>query len=313
MYPLSRRGFLALAAAASAALIAGALQYLGAREGLSLAVEFNDHAAAAWVALEKGWFEEAGVGARKVLSFRTGLELAQAMARGDVDAAWACLGPLILLRAKGVPVKVVAMAHTHGYALLARPEIGALEGKVAASPGPGSPCYLLLELFLRSHGVSGVEVKRMPPYIAVNALLSGQIDAAALPEHYATIAEFKGMRALARSQDLWPQMPGSFLAVREELVEERSELVRRLVRLNVESTKYLLENLEESAEIVAEKLGASEDVVLESMRKMGYGWRVDMGEVQRYIDLLAEFGVIEEDFDAGELVDLTFLEEVGEG
>ena len=288
--------------------------YVGVgQEAIDVAVEFNAHSAAAWVALEEGWFGEAGVRVGRVLSFRTGLELAQAMARGDVKAAWACLGPLIVIRAKGVPVKVVAMTHTHGYALLARPEIERVEelkGRVVASPGPGSPCYLLLALVLRGRNVSEVQVKRMPPYIALNALLSGQIDAAALPEHYATIAASKGMRVLVRSQDLWPEMPGSFLAVREELIEENPELVRRLVELNIMGTQYLLKHPEESAEIVAEKLGTSRELMLESMRNLGYDWHVNLDEVQRYIDLLAELGVIEESFDASELVDMRFLEEV---
>jgi NitT/TauT family transport system substrate-binding protein len=72
-----------------------------------MAVEFNDHFAAAWIALDKGFFEEEGLNVTRLETFTTGLELSVALTKGDVDVAWACSGPLILARAQGVPIVVV--------------------------------------------------------------------------------------------------------------------------------------------------------------------------------------------------------------
>jgi len=53
-----------------------------------MAVEFNDHSAAAWIARDRGWFEEEGLGVTRFETFTSGLELSAALARGDVDVAW---------------------------------------------------------------------------------------------------------------------------------------------------------------------------------------------------------------------------------
>ena len=55
---------------------------------IAMAVEFNDHSAAAWIALDRGWFEEEGLGVTRFETFTSGLELSAALARGDVDVAW---------------------------------------------------------------------------------------------------------------------------------------------------------------------------------------------------------------------------------
>jgi len=66
------------------------LSSLSARAGqVAMAVEFNDHFAAAWIALDKGWFEEEGLNVTRLETFTTGLELSAALTRGDVDVAWA--------------------------------------------------------------------------------------------------------------------------------------------------------------------------------------------------------------------------------
>ncbi|RLF04817.1 MAG: hypothetical protein DRJ60_06565, partial [Thermoprotei archaeon] len=94
---------------------------------ISMAVEFNDHSAAAWIALDKGWFKEEGLNVTTLETFTTGLELAAALTKGDVDVAWACLGPLLLAYARGVPIVVVAQAHLHGYAIVGRPGIESID------------------------------------------------------------------------------------------------------------------------------------------------------------------------------------------
>jgi ABC-type nitrate/sulfonate/bicarbonate transport system substrate-binding protein len=57
------------------------------RPAIRMAVEFNNHAASAYVALAKGWFEEAGIESVAYESYVTGMALAAAMARGDIQVA----------------------------------------------------------------------------------------------------------------------------------------------------------------------------------------------------------------------------------
>ena len=281
-------------------------------DNLRMAVEFNDHSAAAWVAIDKGIFEELGLNVTYLETFRTGLELSAAMMRGDVDVAWACLGPVIMAYSNGLPIKVVAGTHLQGYAIVARSEFeepSQLDGGVLACPGKGSPCYLLLKLFVERHGLN-YTLMYLRPDLAVNALITGQIDAAALPEHYVTLAVRRGeCRVLAQSQDLWPNMPGSVLVVREDLIEEKPELVSKLVQATIKATCLIEDDFEGSASVVASRLGLTLDEALESMSHLEYDVKVDLAEYQRYIDLMAQYGCIPQSFNASNLVDLSFLGE----
>jgi ABC-type nitrate/sulfonate/bicarbonate transport system substrate-binding protein len=57
------------------------------RPTVRMAVEFNNHAASAYVAMAKGWFEEAGIESVAYESYVAGMALAAAMARGDIQVA----------------------------------------------------------------------------------------------------------------------------------------------------------------------------------------------------------------------------------
>jgi len=286
--------------------------HLHESRNIAMAIEFNDHSAAAWIALSKDWFKDVGINVSKLITFRTGLELAAAMARGDIPIAWACLGPIIVLKSKGVPIKVLSMAHLHGYAIVARPHIRMakdLNGKVVATPGPGSPCWLLLKIVEEQYNLS-LNIKKIPPYEALNMLLSRQVDAAAIPEHYVSLAESQGMKVLIRSQNIWPKMPGSVIAVREEFLRSHPDIVKNIIKITLKSINYINSEFNESVSIVASKLGIPRDVMYKSMKNLNYTWSIDIEEVQRYIDLLAKYGAIDKSFSANEILDLTLLNEI---
>jgi len=299
-------------------LVSGAYLYASLRSGksasISMAVELNDHSAAAWVALRKGWFEEEGLNVTNLTTFQSGLEVATAMARGDVQVAWVCLGPALMMYSSGVPIKILAMTHLNGYAIVARPEIAdvsQLSGKPVAASGPGTPTWLLLQMVIEKYNLSGVRVMKMPPYSGLNALLSGQVAAASLPEHLATIAEVSGMRVLLRSQDVWPDMPGSVLAVREDFLVSSPEAALKLVRLTAKAIDFINANFEESARIVASSLGVDEELMLRSMRNLNFTTSIDIRAVQEYADLLYKFGALESPLRVDGVVDLTYLREAG--
>lgn len=280
---------------------------------ISMAVEFNTHSAAAWVALDKGIFIEEGLNVTSLQTFITGVELAAALTRGDVEVAWACLGPLVSAYSIGLPIVVIAQAHLHGYALVARPgieDINHLNGGVIAHPGVGSPTYLLLRMLIDERKLN-VTLKSMKPPAIVNALMTGQVDAAALPEHYVTLAVRRGgCKVLLRGQDIWPDMPGSFLVIKRELLENDPEKVVKLVRATVKATEFIRNHFKESARIVADKLNISFEEALESMSWLDYLNEIDVAQVERYVDLMVKYGVIEKPIDVSQFINTTILSSV---
>lgn len=166
------------------------------RAAVKMAVEFNNHAAPAYVAQAKGWFEEAGIESAAYESYVTGIALASAMARGDIQVAFMCLVPAITAYANAqVPVRIIAGTHRYGYGLVADPRrIKAVEDAQDRNIRIG---------FVREGGTTDVflqrvidryrlerervlpKIRRMTPPKQVLAVRLGQLDVAVLPEHHA--------------------------------------------------------------------------------------------------------------------------------
>ena len=279
---------------------------------IGMAVEFNDHAACAYVAKENGWYEAEGINLTTYESYATGMRLTSALARGDIEVAYICLAPAIMAYARGVPVVIVSGTHKHGYGLVASPDIvniSDLNGATIGCVREGGPADLLLNRMIREYGLKDVRIQRMNPLKQVIALETGRIDAAFLPEHHATVAESKGFTMLITSHELWHEMQGSVLVVKRELIEDDPETVRRLVRVTERATTWVNENPDDAARILAEELDSDPAVIRRSMSRLNYTTEIDLGFVQEMIDFMAELGYIDEGIRADDMLDTEFLQE----
>ena len=305
---------------------------------IGMAVEFMDHAACAYIAQEKGWFEDEGLELSAYESYVTGMALAAALARGDIQVAYICLVPAISAYANaGVSIKIVAGTHKYGYALVVDPDkiktIKDLEkpgiriGCVREGGAVDVTLHRVIEKYQLDEGKVLSKVQRMNPPKQVLAIKIGQLDAAFLPEHHATMAEEFGFKMLLMSQDVWPQMQGSVLVVKEELIMDHPDTVRRLVKVSQRATDWANEHPNEAAEIVAEQLSATgekifpaeaaevaaklaitPEVIYRSMNRLDYTTGIDPEVVQDTIDYMAELGYIKSSFNAEDILDLRFLE-----
>lgn len=300
-------------------------------ENIRIAVEFNNHAAPAYLAKHFDWFREAGLNTTTFNSYVTGVALANALARGDVDAAYVCLGPALLAYARGVDVVIVSGTHLHGYAIISRQDITSpkdLEGKKVGVVEAGSNADILFQLTVEKYGLDlgKVDIRRGNPPILTTLLWTGQVDAIVVPEHWATVASSrKGFHVLLRSQDVWSNMQGSVLIVKRELLEKKPEVVEKLVEITEKGIKFIKENKDEAAKIVLEEISKasplgvepklvveassplSQNMMLESMRKLDYSLRVDLDAVKQYVEILYRLRYIESKIDVDKIVDLRFV------
>jgi len=305
---------------------------------IGMAVEFMDHAACAYISQDKGWFEEAGLNLTAYESYVSGMALASALARGDVEVAYVCLVPAINAYANaGVPIKVVAGTHKYGYGLvsntdkiktvedLEKPDIRL--GCVREGGAVDVLLHKIIDTYHLNEGKVLANVQRMNPPKQVLAMKTGQLDAAMLPEQWATMAEGFGFKMLLMSQDVWPDMQGSVLVVKEDLIEKNPAAVRKLINVSQRATDWGNQNPEEAAEVVARRLQATgsevlpveladdssslaitPEVLLRSMQRMEYTIDIDPAMVQATIDYVAQLGYIKSRFTAEDILDLRFLE-----
>lgn len=304
-----------------------------------IAVEFVDHAASAHIAKSKGWFEAEGLNVTAFDNYITGMAMATALGREDINAAYICSIPAICTYANGkVPLKIVCGTHTYGYGLLVDP------GKIQTvkdlekpdirlgCPREGSPnaalLYKMIEKYQLDAGKILGKVQRMPPPMILMALETGRLDAGFCCEQFPTMGEQSGLRELVRAEDLWPGMQGSVLVVTDELLVNNPETVEKLVRVTRRGIEYISERPRDAAKIVADALSVAgrdifpietgkiaaglkitPDVILTSLTtKMNCTTAVDSKAVQEEIDYLAELGYIEDSFNARDMLDLRFLD-----
>lgn len=300
-----------------------------------IAVEFNSHAACAHVAKSKGWYKEAGISIQAFDSYVTGMSLAAALTRGDVDAAYICLIPAICAYANGrVPLKVVAGTHQYGYAVVVNPEKISVPSDLE-KPGmrigcarEGSPTDVILHKAISIYGLNERKVlgnlRRMNPPKQLMALKMGYLDAAIMPEQYPSMAKKAGFQILLSAKELWPEMQGSVLIVTDRLIAQYPEIVRRLVKVTRQSTRWINAYPKMAADIVAgvlqakggrilpaktaaltNKLDLSPETVLASLTdELVCTTTVDTFQVQQTINYLVELGYIAHNFDAGKILTL---------
>ena len=306
---------------------------------LGVAVEFMDHAACAYISQDKGWFEEEGLNLIAYESYVTGMALASALARGDIQVAYMCLIPAINVYANArVPIKIIAGTHKYGYGLVVNSDkiksIKDLEGSDIriGCVSEGGAVDVLLHKTIDRYNLDEKKIlnniQRMNPPKQVLAINTGQLDAAFLPEQWATMAEDLGFKMLLMSQEVWPEMQGSVLVVKDELIRDHPELVRKLVKVSQKATGWINQYPQEAAEIVARQLQETggnlfpveitdiatkteitPEVLLMSMNRLEYTTDIDPAVVQDAIDYVAQLGYIKSSFKAEDILDLSFIKQ----
>jgi NitT/TauT family transport system substrate-binding protein len=123
-------------------------------------------------------------------------------------------------------------------------------------------------------------------------------------------------------------MQGSVLIVRDELIKSHPDIVKKLVQITAKSTKWIKENHEEAASIMAgqlqvtnnkifpikaadtvAKLSITPKTVLKSIERMEYTLAIDSRSVQEEIDFAVREGYIRKTFNASDILDLRFVNE----
>lgn len=304
---------------------------------MGMAVEFMDHAACAYIGKDRGWFEEEGLKLTGYESYVTGMALAAALGRGDIEVAYICLVPAINAYANaGVPIKIVAGTHRYGYGLVVNPQkiktVNDLEkpdvriGCVREGGAVDVILHKTIDRFHLSEDKILSNVQRMNPPKQVLAIKMGRLDAAFLPEQWATMAEESGFTMLLTSQDVWPEMQGSVLVVKDDLLHSNPEVVRKLVEVSKRATEWANQYPKEAAEVVAKQLQAAlgevlpsevaevaarleitPEVLLRSMGRLEYTNDIDPKIIQGTIDYIAGLGYIKSSFSAEDILDLRYL------
>ena len=164
-------------------------------------------------------------------------EIKEALISNRVQAAFIVAPLAIALRAQGVPIKVVYLGHRYGSALVVRKNgpvkaFADLRGRTVAIPSRFSDERLMLFRAMKMTGMKPGDIKmvEMAPPDVSGALAAGAIDGFVMGEPFPSQAEMGGFgRVLFQAREIWPDYMSCILVVRQDLIDQRPEVVQTLV------------------------------------------------------------------------------------
>ena len=231
------------------------------------------------------------------------------------------LAPLAMkLREQGVPVKIVYLGHRDGSTVMVRQDLAAeslrdLRGKVFAIPSRASNQNLVIHKLMEDQGIREDEIRfvELPPPDMPGALAAKAIDAYFVGEPHAAKAELDGTgRVLHHAKDIWPGFISCVLVVHEDLIRDRPEVVRDLVRGIAESGEWAEQHRLDAAKLSAPYFRQNERVVRHVLTqppdRVSYRMLTPTDEdLQQIHDMALKIGILERPVPIAEVVDRRFI------
>ena len=287
-----------IVAAAVLALLAAGCQGSEARARgsarvLRLGIFPNLTHAPGYVALGAGIFDRVmGSTEVRVTVLNSGSDAGTALLSGSIDATYIGPGPTAALWARSGKVAVVSGATLGGASFVVREGSGIrrpedLHGRRIAVPGECNTQDVALRTWLRDQGL---ETREEGGDVAVAAVdnpdlpglfRSGGVDGAWVPEPYPSLLVAQGLATRFLDEaDLWPggRWVTTQLLVNTTYLEAHPEVVRRLVRANVEAIRVMQEDPDQAKRVAQAQLALAgapsldQAVVDEAWSELTFTW-----------------------------------------
>ncbi len=213
-----------------------------------------------YVSLDKGFWKDAGFDVT-ILKGEGSATTVASYAAGAVDFAFADTPPVILGRAKGAKIKVVAMIHDKSlYSIQTLEENGIrtpkdLEGKRIGG-SIGDAARFVFPAFAKINHIDESKITwvTMTPPARVGSMLAGQIDAAVAfategPTFEAKIREGGKRRKEFLYADYGLDQYSNGLLARDDLIAQQPDRVKRFVEATMKGVAWSVENPEEALSI----------------------------------------------------------------
>ncbi len=246
--------------------------------------------------------------------------MAEAFKTGRLKATF-FIAPLAMkLREQGVPCKIVYLGHRDGSTVMVRKDDPAkdlrdLRGRTFGIPSKFSNQYLVIRKLMEDQGVKEDEIRfvEMAPPDMPGALAAKAIDAYFVGEPHCARAELDGTgRVLYHAKDIWPKFISCVLVVSEDLIREKPEVVKDLVRGIAESGEWAEQHRLDAAKVSAPYFRQNEKVVryvlTQPPDRVSYRMLTPSDEeMQKIHDMAIKVGILQKPIPMQDLLDRQFI------
>ena len=242
-----------------------------------------------------------------------------ALLAGSLDMTGTTIPTAIQAAAAGEPIKIVASLCNKCSALVVAADSGIqttadLKGKTIAYV-PGTMHHVLLLDVLERAGLdpdTDVKLVRVDFFDMGQALAGGQVDAFLSGEPYPTQAVQDGYGRILE----YPYFDDSIgtinaaMIVTEETIEQRPELVQKLVDAHVQATQNMIDHPDDWLDLAA-SMGTDRELLTASADNIELCWQIDetyIEHTERLAEQMQALGLIDTVPDIQDMFDLSFLE-----
>jgi NitT/TauT family transport system substrate-binding protein len=299
-----------------------AIVRLGIPQGLALPLT---------LAMERGYFEEAGIDLQRT-EFASAADAMAPLSTGELDAGVGSFSAAFFnALARGIPLHLVLdAAHLEagsaGLPLLVPAgsgggrgtDLASLRGKRVGQPARGVITEWALDRMLAEAGLGldDTESVFMPFPDMLAALAAGQIQAAVMPEPFATISELRGIAVRAR--ETGDYLPGAQIAVTvfsERFVRERQAVAERWAVAYLRGGRDYVDTIEEGRDraAVMALLARATGLDPQVLDRMGHypmarDGRINLDTTLAMLDWMVQRGYVPQKPDVVSMVDPRFAE-----
>jgi NitT/TauT family transport system substrate-binding protein len=230
------------------------------------------------IATDKGWLKDAGL-APAVTTFESGPNMIQALASGTLDVYVAGIAPLAVARARGLNIKVLAATAIEENVFVAGPKLSPFfaeaenaaaafkrfraqtgaPARLATQPLGSVPNTTLQYWLWEVAKVDRADAVVVPMGIDATqqAVAAGAVEGGIMREPAVTIvtARDPAIRLVARGGEMFPNQPGTVLAVTESFIDRHPQAVQAIVDGVVRAVGVLQKEPETLAPVLQQSLG----------------------------------------------------------
>jgi len=277
-----------------------------------------------WVAQEKGYFQVAGLDV-ELISFPSAVERDSALTAGKIDGGVGDLLAVAALRNAGTPVKAVSLAMgaqpgESRFAVLSSPDSGIRTAEqlknVEIAVSLNSIIEYATDKLLQHQGLKVGEIKKvsipkMP--VRLEALLTGKVKAATLPDPLATLAVIRGAHIIADTMN--DNVTQTVIIISEDLLAKNLPAAKKLMNAYARAVDDIRANPTAFAGTLAQKANVPEEVLTNKEHRLPVNFSAprlpSRQDVQEVVDWLRARNLIEKPLKYEELVDGRVIEGSG--
>ncbi|GAB3052997.1 ABC transporter substrate-binding protein [Virgibacillus ainsalahensis] len=261
--------------------------------------------------------------------FPDGSTFMTAIETGEIEGGLVGPGPAMNHYTSGAKINVVAAGSTGGTVIMARNDAGIetpedLAGKTFISPHVGCTHDVQFETMMKeeygitSDRING-EMKHVTgkPATYHSMFLSGNIDAATVPEPWASVIEEEGSgKVLVDTPDVayGETLPAAVFVTSQDLTENNPDMVQSIVDGHKKATEFIQDNPEEAKTIAIDKIKEITDQELSASaidnawERINFTYEVDAEILQEFSNSSYDLEFLKEQPDLEGLVDTSFID-----